>query len=131
MVTQHVRCAIQAHSDTLQAGARRLDPEVEQRLQALLGDRVVPLLLRCLQLWERGARRTPPPPRAARAVHNRAGLPRSCKQCQPWSAGGTAANAVRRLSVTGAAQGSIAPPQARGGSRTSSRARAPERWAAC
>jgi len=50
-----LRCAIHAHSDMLKAGAHRLDPEVEQRLQALLVDRVAPLLLRCLQIWEGGA----------------------------------------------------------------------------
>jgi ferredoxin len=35
-----------------------LDSQTEQRLQALLADRAVPLLLRCLQMWRRGARRT-------------------------------------------------------------------------
>ncbi len=48
---------IQTYSDTLDAGARRLDPEVEQKLQALLVDRLTPLLLRCLQMWEGGAQR--------------------------------------------------------------------------
>jgi len=68
-VTLHsARCAIQAHSDTLRA--RRLDPEVEQRLQALLVDRVAPLLLRYVQLGKHGARRlrTPFPARLARCI---------------------------------------------------------------
>jgi len=52
-----VRSAIQAHSDMLKAGALQLAPEVEQRLQALLVDRVAPLLLRTLKMWEGGAQR--------------------------------------------------------------------------
>jgi len=35
--------------------ATPLDPEAEQRLHALLAERVAPLLLRCLQTWEGGA----------------------------------------------------------------------------
>jgi len=35
--------------------AAPLDPEAEQRLHALLAERVAPLLLRCLQAWEGGA----------------------------------------------------------------------------
>ncbi len=35
--------------------AAPLDPEMEERLHALLAERVAPLLLRCLQTWEGGA----------------------------------------------------------------------------
>jgi len=38
------------------AGA--LSPQTEERLQALLVDRAMPLLLRCMQTWKAGARRT-------------------------------------------------------------------------
>jgi len=63
-----VSSAVQAHSDTLEAGARRLDAEAERRVLALLVERVIPLLLRCLRLWRRSASRSPRcSPGAARA----------------------------------------------------------------
>ncbi len=49
--------AIAARAALLEPGADPLDPEVEQRLLALLVDRAIPLLLRCLQRWYSGARR--------------------------------------------------------------------------
>ncbi len=55
-----IDCAVLAYCSLLADAADPLEPEEEQRLlggQALLGDRVAPLLLRCLQMWERGAQR--------------------------------------------------------------------------
>ncbi len=46
--------AVLAYSTLHAVAADPLEPEVEQRLQALLVDRVAPLLLRCLQTWEGG-----------------------------------------------------------------------------
>jgi hypothetical protein len=50
--------AIAAREALLEPGAEPLDPEIEQRLQALLVERVIPLLLRHLQKWYSGARRS-------------------------------------------------------------------------
>ncbi len=49
--------ALAARAALLEPGADLLDPEAEQRLLALLVDRALPLLLRCLQKWCSGARR--------------------------------------------------------------------------
>jgi hypothetical protein len=46
-----------AYSTLHTVAATPLEPEVEQRLQALLVDRMTPLLLQCLQMWEGGAQR--------------------------------------------------------------------------
>ncbi len=52
---QSIECALLARS-LLGRGGGVLEPEAEQRLQALLADRIVPLLLLCLQVWKGGAR---------------------------------------------------------------------------
>jgi len=49
--------ALLAYSTLHDVAADPLEPELEQRLQALLVNRVTPLLLRCLQTWEGGAQR--------------------------------------------------------------------------
>ncbi len=46
---------LSAYSSLPEAGAGALDPDMEQRLQALLADGVLPLLLRCLKAWMAGA----------------------------------------------------------------------------
>jgi len=66
--------------------ATPLDPEVAQRLQALLVDRVAPLLLRCLQVWEDGAQRL-----------------LSCADALLWLAGWALAPAARPGHATGRA----------------------------
>jgi len=48
--------ALAARAALIEPGADPLDPEVEQRLLALLVERALPLLLRCLQKWYSGAR---------------------------------------------------------------------------
>ncbi len=124
-VTLHsARCAIQAHSDTLRA--RRLDPEVEQRLQALLVDRVAPLLLRYVQLGKHGARRlrTPFPARLARCIAGSRARVLATGLC-PSRARPPRRAAHRRGS------GRRRASQARGASRPRSRAWPPARWASC
>jgi hypothetical protein len=44
-----IQHALAARAALLEPGTEPLDPEVEQRLLALLVDRVMPLLLCCLQ----------------------------------------------------------------------------------
>ncbi len=58
-----------AYATLNEDAASPLEPEAEARLQALLAERVAPLLTRCLQAWKAGARRPagPPPGRAGAA----------------------------------------------------------------
>ncbi len=51
-----IEIMLSAYVSLPEAGAGALGPEAEQRLQALLADGVLPLLLRCLKAWKAGAR---------------------------------------------------------------------------
>jgi hypothetical protein len=51
-----IETLLSAYAALPEAGAGALDREAEQRLQALLADGVLPLLLRCLKAWKAGAR---------------------------------------------------------------------------
>jgi len=51
-----IETLLNAYAALPEAGAGALDREAEQRLQALLADGVLPLLLRCLKAWKAGAR---------------------------------------------------------------------------
>ncbi len=53
-----LECAFNAYNALRGGDAGALSPAVEERLQALLVDRAMPLLLRCMQTWKGGARRT-------------------------------------------------------------------------
>ena len=56
MALSSIEPAVVAYA-ALEDSADPLDAEMEQRLLARLVGRVLPLLLRCLRAWERGARR--------------------------------------------------------------------------
>ena len=53
-----IECAFNAYNALRACDAGALSPQTEERLQALLVDRAMPLLLRCMQTWKAGARRT-------------------------------------------------------------------------
>ncbi len=53
-----IECAFNAYNALRACDAGALSPQTEQRLQALLVDRAMPLLLRCMQTWKAGARRS-------------------------------------------------------------------------
>jgi len=111
--------AIRAYSMLHAAAADTLEPEVEQRLQALLAGRVAPLLLRCLRLWKAGARR---PARGPRAAPGRVACSRCCA---PAPAASSGAGDRRRALCPGHAVRMVAPAPRRAHARSPARAGAP------
>ncbi len=111
-----IECATRAYTETLEEGAERVEPGVEQRLQALLAGRVAPLLLRCLQLWKAGARRPVRGPRVApRCIA-------SSRSCAPAPAASSGAGDHRRALCPGHAVRMVAPKPRRAHARSPARA---------
>ena len=107
--------AIRAYSMLHAAAADTLEPEVEQRLQALRAGRVAPLLLRCLRLWKAGARR---PARGPCAAPGRV----ACSHCCAPAPAASSGAGDRRALCPGQAVRMVAPEPRRAHARSPARA---------
>jgi len=76
-----IETLLNAYAALPEAGAGALDREAEQRLQALLADGVLPLLLRCLKAWKAGARPLQPKAPPAHLAAHDAAAPGCARRC--------------------------------------------------